>query len=217
MAASVPTVKAQQAATDDAIKPAASMKTWTSMALVQALCQPRGRHKPYENRRNATGDTQARTLVSPPSHRHAHACCLRTRSTTSRSQVHLVHDPPSCVTRGSGSSPCYGPETFGTVRDFVAVFQKPCVRLLRQSCWGKTAHCNAANISERRFVLFPNGFGISIVQPASSEGLVSVTVLGFSRGGGAFCTRDGCPTPRYNSQAYPNPNPGLQVLGEYQT
>jgi hypothetical protein len=47
----------------------------------------------------------------------------------------------------------------------------------------KNAHCNACNISDRRFVLFANGFGISILQPASTEGMVAVTVLGFLRRG----------------------------------
>jgi hypothetical protein len=33
----------------------------------------------------------------------------------------------------------------------------------------KNAHCNTANMSDGLFVLFPNGFGLSILQPASSE------------------------------------------------
>ncbi len=46
----------------------------------------------------------------------------------------------------------------------------------------KNAHCNAGNISDIRFVYFANGFGDSILQPASTEGVVAVTVLVFSRG-----------------------------------
>jgi hypothetical protein len=49
------------------------------------------------------------------------------------------------------------------------------------------AHCNASNISDRRLVVFAdffaNGFGFSILQPASTEGMVVVTVLVFLRRG----------------------------------
>ncbi len=46
------------------------------------------------------------------------------------------------------------------------------------------AHCNAGNISDRRLVPCANGFGIAILQPASStEGMVAVTVSVFFRQG----------------------------------
>jgi hypothetical protein len=71
--------------------------------------------------------------------------------------------------------------------------------LLRTVMLIKNAHCTASNISDRRFA---NGFGISIFQPASTERIVAVTVLGFLRRGLSVPVTNlmgvrFLPTPRY--------------------